>query len=596
MKIFVLGLPHTQSNLKFTTCAYTMKVINLCKMLYRRGHEVYHFGTEGSDVECTEHIDVTSEKLWSELYGHPGKNFYHFEMDGKYKPYSDSYVLNTRKAMLKRINSDYEVIICIPWGGLQMQACKGFRQFIIESGIGYPELHGAPYKIFESYAWWNFHNGKRNKPEGGCWYETVIPNAFDPDMFEYEKNKSDYFLYLGRITPEKGVDVAVRCAEKLKHKLIICGQGNPSQYLKSNFVKYVPPVGVEERKKILSCAKALFVPTVYIEPFGGVAVEGMMSGTPVITSDFGVFSETVLHGHTGYRCRTMDEFFWAAKNIDNINPLDCRNWAFKNYSLSKIVMMYEEYFQSILNLQDRGFVQEFDERKSLNSFRKVYPSSFSYQSDVISELPKHESPKLISRWTKASMFENMWWTSKENEKWDKEKEKQKFYARYMDIHGQDFSNKTILDIGGGPISMLFDYSFKEATVIDPLIISEKIKNKYKNSRIEFLNFKAENMDLDKKYDECWIYNCLSHVESPGKILNNVMSCCDVIRLFEWIKTGGDIGHPHVLTEEWFENFIDSNRWKHILWNSGTHRYQDDSKCEYITFVIKNAVTNIAGAC
>ena len=62
-RFHVAALPHTVTtkDLPWCACAYTQKVLNFCKMMHSLGHEVYHYGAEGSKLECTEHIDVISQ-------------------------------------------------------------------------------------------------------------------------------------------------------------------------------------------------------------------------------------------------------------------------------------------------------------------------------------------------------------------------------------------------------------------------------------------------------------------------------------------------------------------------------------------------------
>ena len=79
----------------------------------------------------------------------------------------------------------------------------------------------------------------------------------------------------------------------------------------------------------------------------------MISGTPVISSDWGAFAEYNVHGKTGYRCRTFEQFAWAANNIKNINPADCRAWGEK-FSLDNVGMMFDEYFESVLDTRKPG--------------------------------------------------------------------------------------------------------------------------------------------------------------------------------------------------------------------------------------------------
>ena len=59
-RLHVVGLPHTQTSKEHCACAYTQKVLNFCRMMKSLGHEVFHYGAEGSHVECDEHVQVIS--------------------------------------------------------------------------------------------------------------------------------------------------------------------------------------------------------------------------------------------------------------------------------------------------------------------------------------------------------------------------------------------------------------------------------------------------------------------------------------------------------------------------------------------------------
>jgi glycosyltransferase involved in cell wall biosynthesis len=374
MRIFVLGVPHTLTSPEFSTCAFTMKAWNLCRMMTDRGHEVVHYGNEGSHPVCSEHVSIMPHHEWAKLYSYPGDRYYDISVDTPAKKAFHHRFAETMKTeMERRLGPKRDAIICVTWGGAQREAAVPLaeRAFVVESGIGYP-YSWADFRVFESYAWLHMTMG-RNQVGGSKWYWTVIPNAFDPEMFEYKKEKQDYLLYLGRLNTDKGVGLAVDLARRTGHRIYLAGQGDPGPFMDSH-VKYVGPVGVDARKDLLANAKALLCPTYYVEPFGGVCVEAQMSGTPVVTSDWGAFPETVLHGVTGYRCRTMEQFEFAARSIDRIRPADCRDWAL-NFTLERISKMYEEYFKMLLDLAGDGFYTAHPNRAQLDWLTKAYPKN-----------------------------------------------------------------------------------------------------------------------------------------------------------------------------------------------------------------------------
>jgi glycosyltransferase involved in cell wall biosynthesis len=547
-----------------------MKVWNLCRMMKDRGHEVFHLGNETSHPVCDENIAVASYEEWSRVYEHPGTDFFDISCETpERQEFHRLFGDNMRQALEERIGDQHDAIICITWGGPQHEATIPLkhRAFVVESGIGY-QFPYADYRVFESYAWLHMIMGRDNLMQGSTWYWSVIPNAFDPDMFEYRAAPDGYFLYLGRLTDDKGVGLAVDTARRAGRKLIVAGQGNPDRFLYgAPHVEYLGPVGVEDRKELLAGAAALLCPTFYVEPFGGVAVEAQLSGTPIITTDWGAFTETVVPNVTGFRCRTMDHFEYAAKHIGDIDPANCRKWAM-NYSLAHISGMYEEFFQMLLNLRGDGFYTTHPERTQLNWLRKSFPVAATQEFEIAPNI----APHFPSPWEMAQQYERDWWGTKPQPHWQEEIAKQETYARLMGLPPDlNMGSKTILEVGCGPVSMLLRAQHGGALGVDPLLMSEETKAKYAGAKIALHHGKAEEFEPEKRYDEGWIYNCLQHVEDPNKVMAMLLESVDCVRVFEWIDLPIYEGHLHMLTVEQFERWLPADQWQCEIWNVGDLR-------------------------
>jgi glycosyltransferase involved in cell wall biosynthesis len=173
----------------------------------------------------------------------------------------------------------------------------------------------------------------------------------------------------GMYLPKRGDVSALLLPESASAANTLCLLVEPPPHVE--VVGYLEP---EARDDMLRGARALLAPTHYNEPFGGVTIEALLCGTPIITSDWGAFAENNLHGVTGYRCRTIEQFVWAANNIGKISRAKCRQWAAKNFSLERIGAMYEEYFTSLLTLYTgKGFYQENPGRTELDWLKREYP-------------------------------------------------------------------------------------------------------------------------------------------------------------------------------------------------------------------------------
>lgn len=163
-------------------------------------------------------------------------------------------------------------------------------------------------------------------------------------------------------------------------------------------------------------------------------------------------------------------------------------------------------------------------------------------------------------WEKEQHFEADWWGNCINTFW--EETKQIVYAKRMGLKADmvlgkypvyDLKGISVLDIGGGPVSMLLKcVNVKNGVVIDPCNYPKWIDERYKEANIKYERIKGESIaTLDEKgldiiFDEVWIYNVLQHVDNPELIIENAKKVSKIIRIFEWIDNGVSPGHPHDL--------------------------------------------------
>ena len=152
----------------------------------------------------------------------------------------------------------------------------------------------------------------------------VIPNGVNLQLFsnvnvdydfrrQYAMDNEKIILYVGRLVYEKGIQNLIAAMPKIldryhDSKLIICGRGGMIDDLREQ-VKYL---GIDNKvyfagycdskkmQKMYKCADVAVFPSTY-EPFGIVAIESMLSGTPTIVSDVGGLNEIVEHGVTGMK-------------------------------------------------------------------------------------------------------------------------------------------------------------------------------------------------------------------------------------------------------------------------------------------------------
>jgi hypothetical protein len=357
MRLLMPGLPHTRTTIAFSHCAFSMKVRRWAPMMAPLGYECVHLGVgEPDSPGWAESVEVMSPALQTDLLGYdPAATGHKFIGDDANVGHACYQVFNRRlKALLEKMVRPDDWI-CLPFGHGHGAAIKGMEGQCIETGIGYPQCI-VPYRVYESYGWLNWHLGRDNRHATVS--EWVVPNYFDPDEWPLRPSaprEGAYVLYFGRIIESKGINVVWQLAKARPDlTFVLCGQGDATPWLTEPNLHYVPPAVGMGRAAMLHGAKCVLMPTQYVEPFGGVAVEAMMTGTPVLTSDHSAFPET--NPCPDCRPHTLGDWLGALdKVIDRTDPERLRARTVGKYSLAAIGPEYDRVFRQLPAIKANGW-------------------------------------------------------------------------------------------------------------------------------------------------------------------------------------------------------------------------------------------------
>jgi glycosyltransferase involved in cell wall biosynthesis len=335
----------------------TERVVSmLTEELVRRGHDVTLFAS-GDSATSARHIPTVDTALWRDPEA---------ANDVMY------WAITLGEAYRRAARGQFDVV----------HAHLDFMAFPCAELVSTPTvttLHGrldlpglqSVFARFPNQAVVSISNSQRQPLSGVRWVATVY-NAVDVDALQFQEEPGDYLAFLGRITPDKGLDKAIHIARSIGMPLRIAARkplrGSDAADVQADWeyyrtvirpllhepgVEFVGEVGDEEKSRVLGPARALLFPIDWPEPFGLVMAESLACGTPVIARRRGSVPEVVDHGVTGWIGETDDELIEACKHLDALDRRACREVAERRFHPSVMADGYEQAYQWVLT-EDRA--------------------------------------------------------------------------------------------------------------------------------------------------------------------------------------------------------------------------------------------------
>jgi glycosyltransferase involved in cell wall biosynthesis len=214
------------------------------------------------------------------------------------------------------------------------------------------------YQMFPSMPVVSISDAQRAPLPWGNWVGTVY-HGLPADLYTFRETPGTYLAFLGRISPEKGVEQAITIAQQVGMPLKIAAKVDRAdrEYFrevvqpllqKSSLIEYVGEVGGNHKDAFLGEAYALLFPIDWPEPFGLVMIEAMACGTPVIAYSRGSVSEVLEDGVTAWIVEGIEEATQAVRRVPALSRARCRQVFEERFSASRMAQDYVRIYKKLL--------------------------------------------------------------------------------------------------------------------------------------------------------------------------------------------------------------------------------------------------------
>jgi glycosyltransferase involved in cell wall biosynthesis len=222
------------------------------------------------------------------------------------------------------------------------------------------------FDIFGSAPLVSISNAQRHRLPRANWLDTV-PYGLPEDLYRPPAGaggQGGYLAFLGRISPEKRVDRAIRVARMCGLPIRIAGKIDAAdrdyftQEIAPLFqlrgVEYIGEIADGDKAAFLGQARALLFPVDWPEPFGLVMIEAMACGTPVIGFNRGSVCEVVEHGVTGFVVEDEISAAAAVARLPGLSRETIRQRFDARFTAGRMAQHYVTLYERVIRAQKRS--------------------------------------------------------------------------------------------------------------------------------------------------------------------------------------------------------------------------------------------------